>query len=1734
MSQKFAREKGKSKMDNAWEDDDLEFNDLKDLKVDIEVKPNTRINELKAFYVNVKRSVSLNNNVDLKTKNFTEDMKGQWVTEQVILAAKTLCVLEFVEPLHRGGVEIPVIPEVDQYEKAYRKVKIETMTELQDVIAMRSHYVKILRNKVNKRRETMNEDMDETNDEESKEKIPGHKEKMRLSVEDDTSADTYESEYRKWQKEALALTEDKQKIVDWEERCRKQANDQYNDDQDALSRMVLAMSDLKTYLEKLMRRVPEVEDYVRNKNEDDCDPFDEGDMRTCLSNLLDRYRRDDKMGVLTTIMAGMKETQGKGQDLTGFFRTIENWIMELTRLHVNEISIKDLGAILYLQGMHEKYRKEFLNQQNIMEITLEDKDSVSNGSEDGRSVKNDQSLFRKVKVFTKGIADQQLVNQKLNSHKTQMDKKQRDADKMKQDEKEKTNENQNAFSISQVKARGICFSYANTGQCDRKDCRFKHEKMSSSEQTSRPCYNFQNTGKCDRKDCKYQHVEPKNDGEQQESSKKEVPKKAGEKKASSNIFSLLEEEGDSEGHEMNCCVIVKRTREKQEDSVYTVNQENTGKSVWLGWDTMASLHVAGDKTVIPCAEETSQNKQAQGLGGSLTITHQGRSPIFGLEMSYIEGGETPNLASVAGLLQPDQDNETGIAIFTSKGAVRLRANADMHKALAKFVDKAEERGRVEGQAIVRNGVYLEKFDSGEHDFEDNGTASQVCAVNSMYAHRVPLSTEDEVVGMLASAGVTQDALMRGIKNKTIAGIPATVTVDHVKGYFDKIGKDSDLLLADIHTAVPRKQVGYVPDKSDIPGEILQIDNVDPSFSRLVNSEKTVVKSIGGYRDVVIGLDFASGFCHIEGRVTKKDPEKVLHKFMKIWIAMWRSLKLVKCDKEFVTIKSEAICLEADVKIRMAVPQDHKRGLAMIEGFIRWIQDMAQGSLNRLIHLVTNGKITELQRKSLWYHALRLATIVSNMKSSMCDPSKTRWEEAYGEIFNLAHIVVLPFGLPVISRRLRDGSEGRGEEGIYVGPSVVVKGGILVYTFRSGRVSQKYTFLPREEMPVLEDLDIKHAAETVYGDLTCDDPVKVSGNTSSEVLSDVRGEAEYQGDEDKYQEEGEYYKSSDGRNDKGKGKKKKTPKEIPTDHSHFTRSRGPKALVVMDRPNKPQLPGRQKRKNDPRWQAASRREQQKLLDEEVFAPLPVDSKGDIIYPENCIIMRLFQIDEFKWKKDPDNGNIIWLECSRIVLDGSDDKREGEDTYAETPDRVVLLTMISVGASTGEVDMTADAIRAYLNALSIDRNIVVIAPPELGILPRMSLLHKGLYGSTKGALSFQVWVDEKLNKMGYQKCDSARSVYIKRIQEEIIRLLRHSDDFRVSTQKKEILEEECKLLSDNIRLSEFKPTRRFLGVTVERISHLTGDLDELGRVVLLRITEKIEEMEVKYHHLHVKYNGKDRIRASGMPGNPVREDEDLAEPYKAMLGDKGKKDYMSLVGLLQWITAAVRFDCRFCYYLVSTRLSNPREWDMYLCVWLMDYIVATKYRPLVLGGPEVDPEVMCDSSFATLPKKRSVKSHVATTCHGSGAVYVSVGAVKNTIKSVWEGELMAGADGGDTQIYLTKVLKELQYPCKESNNVCSDSQSVLDWIDSDHNNKHSRHVDIRLYSARHRAKDGSVRWQYVNTLENIADILTKSLGAKQFEYLSGKILGHDLVAGLNIMGLVDSGEEGIRRRKELWGL
>jgi hypothetical protein len=57
--------------------------------------------------------------------------------------------------------------------------------------------------------------------------------------------------------------------------------------------------------------------------------------------------------------------------------------------------------------------------------------------------------------------------------------------------------------------------------------------------------------------------------------------------------------------------------------------------------------------------------------------------------------------------------------------------------------------------------------------------------------------------------------------------------------------------------------------------------------------------------------------------------------------------------------------------------------------------------------------------------------------------------------------------------------------------------------------------------------------------------------------------------------------------------------------------------------------------------------------------------------------------------------------------------------------------------------------------------------------------------------------------------------------------------------------------------------------------------------------------------------------------------------------------------------------------------------------------------------------------------------------------------------------------------------------------------------------SKSLDIRVYGLRNRIEDQKIEMKYIETLRQVADLGTKALGVKQFEFLRDLMNGYALV-------------------------
>ena len=550
-----------------------------------------------------------------------------------------------------------------------------------------------------------------------------------------------------------------------------------------------------------------------------------------------------------------------------------------------------------------------------------------------------------------------------------------------------------------------------------------------------------------------------------------------------------------------------------------------------------------------------------------------------------------------------------------------------------------------------------------------------------------------------------------------------------------------------------------------------------------------------------------------------------------------------------------------------------------------------------------------------------------------------------------------------------------------------------------------------------------------------------------------------------------------------------------------------------RPPIPTPPGPSARKSDVLWQKALRREIDKLQKYDVMHELPKDANGKYIYPKDAIVQRLLEVAEYKWKKDPDTQLMRWLECIRIVVDGSKDLRP-DSFYALTPDRTILFVILAIVATLGHPSETGDVERAYLNAVSLDKNLVVLAGNHMAPLAPANLLDKGLYGAKRAALGFEYHIDGIMDKLGYQRLQIARGVYLKYDQEtgDLIRAYRHSDDFYLTSSEQVTNKSQGDLIRGEIGMSPFVVPYTFLGLECERLHHLSGLPDPLGKLILLRQTAKIEQAEAMFEPAFEKYfPRKDRQVTIPVPLD-YNLDVALLSPLMARPCDAKEKLLMqSVVGTEIWLTSSVHRWGTFATYVSASSTSTPTIRDLYNALYHLKFLIQEKHTPLVLGGNyPIEVRGTADCSLGTGKKGKSVLNYNGSLNEFAGAIGSFTTSTNFALCNISHGETEAMVKCTHLLVYVTNVLKELGYLHNpDPVLVQGDNQASINWVHGGPTSNLSRHFNLRIMAIRTYCEKHIAAYEHIATELNTADIGTKAMGPGLFNTHARNIQGHRLL-------------------------
>ena len=157
--------------------------------------------------------------------------------------------------------------------------------------------------------------------------------------------------------------------------------------------------------------------------------------------------------------------------------------------------------------------------------------------------------------------------------------------------------------------------------------------------------------------------------------------------------------------------------------------------------------------------------------------------------------------------------------------------------------------------------------------------------------------------------------------------------------------------------------------------------------------------------------------------------------------------------------------------------------------------------------------------------------------------------------------------------------------------------------------------------------------------------------------------------------------------------------------------------------------------------------------------------------------------------------------------------------------------------------------------------------------------------------------KLEEIEYQKCDVARGVYLITIEDEVVRLYRHSDDFRISTSNNKSMDEEIAAIQSKIRTTPFKPLEEFLGCNFKRYNSKTIVEDEVGDIQFVTMVAHMDKLEAEFGYLRKHMNPTGRVRYTPLPMKPILSKDELTEVQREFIPEQDIKEYMSLVMSIQ---------------------------------------------------------------------------------------------------------------------------------------------------------------------------------------------------------------------------------------------
>jgi len=537
-----------------------------------------------------------------------------------------------------------------------------------------------------------------------------------------------------------------------------------------------------------------------------------------------------------------------------------------------------------------------------------------------------------------------------------------------------------------------------------------------------------------------------------------------------------------------------------------------------------------------------------------------------------------------------------------------------------------------------------------------------------------------------------------------------------------------------------------------------------------------------------------------------------------------------------------------------------------------------------------------------------------------------------------------------------------------------------------------------------------------------------------------------------------------------------------------------------------------------WKEAMRQEWQALVENHTFDIVAKGSTAQTPIADIPVEEPIGCKWIYKRKVNPDGSTRY---KARLVIKGYEQKEgiDYDETYVPVSKIVTFRLVLVLSAQySWDVDHM-DIATAFLNP-KIDRDNIYMEMP-LGIdwlvstgsatltgsvastgsatsIGSALIVRKALYGLKQTPRLWYEDIDGYLQSIGFRQSAEDPNLYL----QPGVLLVLYVDDLLIAHNGIEGQGHQIKqLLQKKYKMCDLGAAKRFLGIEIERTED--GGFSICQRGYINTIIRRFGLMDAK------------------PAKSPLDPQTDLTN---TCCEDKmaNRKEYLSMVGSLMYAALGSRPDIAFSVTALSRYNVQPLEMHATAAKRVLRYLKSTSefrihYRRLPSHIQSHDMPIniigYTDSDWAgNLTTRKSVGGcvfglgyiNVSEELVMSGLIHWQAKSQSVVALSTLEAEYIACSHATRESLWLKRMLKEAAdgMAVKVSDGpvpIGCDNQGAIKLIATGVVRQKSKHIDVKYHHVHDEQMKGSVKFQYVTSESNPADLLTKPLAVPRHEQL-----------------------------------